>query len=248
MIEGRDKLQEAYRDDRVARDYVAERFTSPMGALLHRRQVDVVSALIARESIRRAAEIAPGPARVTIDVAPRLDRVTILDASAQMLGEARRRLAARGLADRVQFVQADAFKLPLAGPFDLVYSFRLIRHFERDDRLKLLRGIAAVLKPGGWLVYDAVNEVVSAPLRANAAPGEYAHYDALLRPDAIEREVAESGLKLESLIGVQHRYGALRKCQIYVAPRSAALARALMQLLDRSGGEPLEWVAVCRRA
>ena len=50
-----------------------------------------------------------------------------------------------------------------------------------------------------------------------------------------------------SLIGVQHRYGALMRCQIHVAPRSAALARVAMELMDRLGGEPLEWVVVCRR-
>jgi len=50
-----------------------------------------------------------------------------------------------------------------------------------------------------------------------------------------------------SLIGVQRRYTALLNCQIYLAPRSEALARGAMEIIDRSGGEPLEWVVICRR-
>jgi SAM-dependent methyltransferase len=250
MIGGREDLQKAYQDDRVAREYVATRFTSPLGALLHARQTGVVQRLIQEQGIERAAEIAPGPARLTVDIAPLLKHVTLLDASAQMLGEARRRLAGRGLAvdsGAFQFIQADAFKLPLKAQLELVYSFRLIRHFERADRLRLYGQIAGILKPGGFLVFDAVNEVVSAPLRANAKPGEYQHYDALLRPDALTEELRESGFTVVSLTGVQYRYGAMMATQVYVAPRSATLARAAMQVLDRLGGEPLEWVVVCRR-
>ena len=249
MIGGRDELQKAYRDDRVAREYVTTRFTSPLGALLHARQSEVVARVIREQAIECAAEIAPGPARLTVDVAPLLRRVTLLDASAQMLNEARRRLADRGLSPthQVQFVQADAFRLPLLDQLELVYTFRLIRHFERSDRIRLYREISGILKPGGWLVFDAVNEAVSAPLRARAQPGEYQHYDALLRPDALTEELREAGFEVSALEGVQHRYGAMMTCQVYLAPRSPSLARAVMEVLDRLGGEPLEWVVVCRR-
>ena len=249
MIKGQGELRRAYQDDRVAREYVDQRFTSPLGAMLHARQTRVLRALIGAQGIGRVAEIAPGPARLTVDVARLLKTVTLIDASAQMLGEARSRLAARHLADRVRLVQADAFHLPLAGEarFELVYSFRLIRHFQRDDRLRLYEQIRSILGPRGWLVFDAVNEAVSAPLRARAGPGEYAHFDDLLRPDMLAEELREAGFELVSLTGVQRRYPALLKCQTILAPRSALLARAAMEIIDRSGGEPLEWVVVCRR-
>jgi ubiquinone/menaquinone biosynthesis C-methylase UbiE len=247
MIKGRDELQKAYQDDRVAREYVGRRFVSPLGAMLHARQTRVVQQLIRDHAIQQAAEIAPGPARVTVDIAPLLQRVTLVDASSQMLQEARRNLAQRGTAARTTFVQGDAFQLPFKAQFDLVYTFRLIRHFQREDREKLYRQIAAILSSQGWLVFDAVNELVSAPLRARAQPGEYEHFDALLRPDGLREELRASGFNLISLTGVQRRYAALVKCQIYLAPRSRLLARAAMEVLDRLGGEPLEWIVVCRR-
>lgn len=247
VASGHEGIRSAYRDEEVARRYVATRFDSPLGELLHRRQVSVLRGVIGRNGVRRALEIAPGPARVTVDVAPVLESVTIADASVQMLEEAARRLTSRGVRDRVSLLQADAFNLPLRARCDLVYSFRLIRHFERGDRIRLYREIHSVLAPGGWLVFDAVNAVVSAPLRAKAAPGEYEHYDALLRPDEIESELRDAGFRLQSLTGVQHRYPTLMRCQILLAPRSAWLARAAMAALDRTGGEPLEWVVACRR-
>jgi len=247
MISGREELQNAYRDDRVAREYVARRFQSPLGALLHARQIGVVQQVIRQQRLRRAAEIAPGPARLTVDIAPLLESVTLVDASSQMLQEARQRLSERRLLSKARLVQADAFRLPLVNRFELVYTFRLVRHFDRADRLRLYREIAAILQPKGWLVFDAVNERVSGPLRARARPGEYEHFDALLTPAELREELGESGFEIVSLVGVQRRFSALIKCQIYLTPRSPALARAAMEVIDRLGGEPLEWIVVCRR-
>jgi hypothetical protein len=105
-----------------------------------------------------------------------------------------------------------------------------------------------VLKPGGVLVFDAVNELVSAGLRASAGPTEFRHYDALLRADEITAELRRAGFEVERLAGVQHRYKALAWLQVIVAPRSRRLARFLMNRVDGLGGEPLEWIVVCRRA
>ncbi len=246
MITGETAIRDAYRDDRVAADYVRNRFVEPLGALLHRRQTAVLRALIARARPSQVLEIAPGPARLTAEVAAALVRPPVLvDASGQMLLEARRRLAE---ADRsAALVEGDAFRLPFGAVFDLVYTFRLIRHFGDEDRGRLYRQIAEVLKPGGWLAFDAVNAEVAAPLRAAARPGEYAHYDALLDEASLRRELGAVGFGDVTLHGVQHRYRALQTVQNLVAPRSRAAARAAMAVLDRSGGPPLEWVVTCRR-
>jgi SAM-dependent methyltransferase len=194
-----------------------------------------------------AVEIAPGPARVSVDVVPALKRATLIDASAEMLAEAGRRLDERGLRARATLVRADAFNLPLRETVDLVYTFRLIRHFDRTDRLRLYREVASVLRPGGWLLFDAVNRVVSAPLRAAAKPGEFQHFDALLTPEELRDELGECGFSVTSLQGVQHRASVLGLCQIYLGPRSRRLSRLAMEIVDRTGGQPLEWVVTCRR-
>ncbi len=239
------EIRSAYRDEAVARDYVAQRFREPLGALLHDRQVHTVQRLIAAHDPRQILELAPGPARLTRDLVRSFGHGAVaLDASRQMLNEARRAL---GRAERlVRFVHGDAFQLPFAQAFDLVYSFRLIRHFDRADRMRLYGELRRVLAPGGLLVFDAVNVAVSAPLR-RANPQAYQHFDALLTVTDVVEELRECGFAVRRLDGVQHRYAWLSKVQVLLAPRSRMLARLAIEALDATGGEPLEWIVTCQR-
>ena len=245
MFRRPDEIRDAYRDDGVARAYVAERFREPLGALLHDRQVRAVQRVIAGHDPRHILELAPGPARLTLDLVASLGgRAVAIDASWQMLSEARRQLATANGA--VRFVHGDAFHLPFLPSFDLVYSFRLIRHFDAADRTRLYRQLHTVMRPGGLLIFDAVNELVSAPLRRQR-PEAYKHFDALLRPVELTRELDEAGFSVVGLDGVQHRFSLLSKVQVLVAPRSRPLARLAMECIEATGGEPLEWIVTCRR-
>lgn len=245
MIEGVRDIREAYRDPAVAAGYIDQRFRDPLGAQLHANQAAALRRLIRRHAPAQVLEIAPGPGRLTTEVARLVKSGTVVEASAPMLAEARRRLGAAGAA--WQFINADAFRLPLRREFDLVYAFRFVRHFDGADRARLYAGIARVLRPGGWFMCDAVNEAVSAPLRGEAAPGEYRHYDALHTPAGLRAELGAAGLEVVGLQPVQRRYRTLRAVQMLVAPRSPALARLAMAVIDRSGGAPLEWIVTCRR-
>jgi ubiquinone/menaquinone biosynthesis C-methylase UbiE len=243
MYQGQAEIRDAYRDAGVASQYIDKRFRAPLGALLHDRQSTFLRQLIRRERPQRILEIAPGPARLTADVVPVVTgSLTLVDASAQMLAEARHRLPS----GRASCVHGDAFRLPFSAAFDLVYTFRLVRHFEAADRLSMLKQISTVTRPGSLLVFDAVNAVVSRRVR-EADPDSHQHYDALMDPESIRAEAEAGGFRVESLIGVQHRFPTLRSLQILVAPRSRALARMAMEVVDRLGGEPLEWIVLCRR-
>jgi trans-aconitate 2-methyltransferase len=92
-----------------------------------------------------------GTGRVTELLLGRLPRgrVVALDFSAAMLVEARKRLAPFG--DRVSYVEADlARPLPLDGPVDAVLSTATFHWVMDHDAL--FEHLAAVLRPGGWLV------------------------------------------------------------------------------------------------
>jgi trans-aconitate 2-methyltransferase len=92
-----------------------------------------------------------GTGRVTEQLLARLPagRVVAIDQSAPMLAEARTRLRAYG--DRVDYVQADLGRpLPLAEPVDAVLSTATF-HWVPDHEA-LFANLAAVLRPGGWLV------------------------------------------------------------------------------------------------
>jgi len=246
VFRGVEEIRDAYRRDAVARNYIGERFTQPLGALLHERQVAALKRVIAAHQPASVLEIAPGPARLTSELAEAFSGLgAVMDASAQMLQEAKRRL---GSGTRWRPVQGDAFNLPFGAQFDLVYSFRLVRHFEERDRSALYRQIARVLRPGGMFVFDAVNELVSKPLRRRS-PGEYQHFDAMFRLDALKSELEAHGFTPLAFEGVQHRFPTMQRIQVLVGPRSRGLTRWLMEACDRMpAGEPLEWIVTCRRA
>lgn len=247
MIEGVPEMREAYRDEKVAKSYIENRFRRPLGYLLHQRQLAVLRKVIDEIRPRGVLEVAPGPARLTMEVAGMLKGSGVaIDASRQMLAEAAPRIKAASAHPWV-LAQGDAFCLPLVGPFDMAYTFRLIRHFDRPERIKLYRELARVLRPGGVLVFDAINEAESAPMRAGGAP-DLQHYDALLNPTALREELTEAGFTSIELTGVQHRYALQFKVDVLLSPRSYALSRLALEMIDRSpGGKPLEWVVTCRR-
>lgn len=92
-----------------------------------------------------------GTGRVTELLLARLPRgrVVALDRSGAMLDEARRRLAAHG--DRVSYVQADLEQpLPVDGRVDAVLSTATFHWVLDHDAL--FANLAAVMRPGGWLV------------------------------------------------------------------------------------------------
>ena len=92
-----------------------------------------------------------GTGRVTELLLARLPRgrVVALDASASMLEQAQGRLATFG--DQVLYLQADLERpLPIAQPVDAVLSTATFHWVKDHDAL--FANLAAVLRPGGWLV------------------------------------------------------------------------------------------------
>ena len=99
----------------------------------------------------RVLDAGCGSGRVTELLAERLPRgrVVALDASASMIDATRERLARFG--DRIEFVVADLGQpLPVAEPVDAILSTATFHWVPDHDAL--FRNLAAVLRPGGWLV------------------------------------------------------------------------------------------------
>jgi ubiquinone/menaquinone biosynthesis C-methylase UbiE len=247
MQVGRSNIRQAYRDPEESRNYIETRFVEPLGAILHARQARVLKRVIASTQPERVLEIAPGPARLTTEVASLVRRGIALDGSRPMLDIARQRLRENG-GDHWRLLNGDAFELPFTRAFNLVYTFRLIRHFDETDRRRLYEQIRRVLLDGGVLVFDAINELVAGRHRASApdSAGSIRYYDALLTMDQVKGELQATGFEVVSMDGVQHHYPVLQQIQNLAAPRSRMLARAAMELVDRTGGEPAEWVVTAR--
>jgi ubiquinone/menaquinone biosynthesis C-methylase UbiE len=239
-------VKEYYFDEKRAQDYIDDRFRSPLFRMLHNKQVQAVNDLIVAENLGRLLELAPGPARLSVHIR-NFTSGTLVDSSQAMLDVARQRLEAAGALQKWSFEQADIFNLGLNETFDLVYTFRFIRHFEKDKRQQLYDVIRRHLEPGGWLIFDAVNEAVSAPLR-EASPEEYPVYDELYRkPDLID-ELNEEGFEVHNLISLQCHFSAQKRINDLARFGVGRLAEKLIVMMERPDApNPLEWIVVCRK-
>jgi SAM-dependent methyltransferase len=235
-----------YRDPRIVERYLADRFASPLGALLHARQSAIVERTLSALPSRRVLEVAAGPARFLPELARHSARAVFVDLSLPMLCAARAAAAATPIAGA--WVAADAASLPLRdAAFDLTLAFRFLRHLDDPTRMRIYDELARVVAPGGTLLFDAVNERVSAAVR-RAAPSTHPLPDRLYREADLRDEVRATRFELVSLTPVQRRYPLARRLQILIAPRSRRLASWLIGRIEKGGGEPLEWVVECRRA
>ena len=96
-------------------------------------------------------DVATGTAAVAIELVRQKDCTVVgLDQSAEMLAEARRRIALAGLTSRISLVEEDARTLPFTdGHFDALTFTYLLRYV--DDPAATLKELARVVKPGGTI-------------------------------------------------------------------------------------------------
>jgi 2-polyprenyl-3-methyl-5-hydroxy-6-metoxy-1,4-benzoquinol methylase len=101
---------------------------------------------------KRVLEVGCGIGTDSINFARAGARLTAVDLSSESLRIAAQRADVMGVADDIEFIQANAEELTstLTGePYDLIYSFGVIHHTPRPERA--LAEIRALMAPGGTL-------------------------------------------------------------------------------------------------
>lgn len=96
----------------------------------------------------RVLDLGCGEGRDSVFFAVRGFEVTGVDASLAGLRKAER--LARGHGVEVRWLHGDMARLPLDGPFDLVYSCGAIHYVPRRERARLFPRLKALTPPGGY--------------------------------------------------------------------------------------------------
>jgi SAM-dependent methyltransferase len=242
-----------YESGAIAGAYLDKRMQFSWQRMLHRDQVSVLSRTIARLAPATLLEVAPGPARLAVEL-NHVAHGTMVENSEEMIAIARERLAGAGLASRWDVLQGDAFNLGgyvKPGSFDFAYTFRFLRHFRTPEREQLYDNLRQSLKPGGHLVFDVVGDVVYQQVEARnpqRAAGEIAIYDVTYTAQSFTEEMERNGFEVVKLHPILKHFGLQSllsyKLDDVVGPLIPPALRAL-ELLPSSS--PLEWVAVCRK-
>lgn len=152
-------------------DSVAERYdlmNDLMSLGLHRAWKRFVSEIAAVRSGDRVLDLAGGTGDLARLLVPKVGDqgcVVLADVNMTMLARGRDRLIDHGMIDRVEYVLADAEKLPLRErSFDCVcigFGLRNVTH-----KSGALQSIYRTLKPGGRLLILEFSHVTSPSLRA----------------------------------------------------------------------------------
>ncbi len=101
---------------------------------------------------KRVLEVGCGIGTDSINFARAGAELTAVDLSSESLQIARQRAEVMGVADRIEFINANAEELSSAvsgGPYHLVYSFGVIHHTPNPERA--LAGMRTLTAPGGTL-------------------------------------------------------------------------------------------------
>ncbi|MBI5136401.1 MAG: class I SAM-dependent methyltransferase [Nitrospirae bacterium] len=244
-------VRSLYQDDKVAGKYLAERFRFSWWRQLHRCQVAAVNRTIAERGAQDVLEVAPGPARLSTEVTG-MRRGTLVEASPQMIAVARRRLESAGLTHLWDLREGNAFDLSgLGREFDLVYTFRFIRHFQEPERARFYEQVHRRLRPGGLFLYDAVGKHVrdaqerSVGGRRNGLKVYDVTYASV---DELAAEMRRHGFELDGAESVLNHFrfqSWLSHKLDDVAPRMVERA---IHLLDHVASDhPLEWICRFRK-
>lgn len=216
ITKGTDAIRNRYRQNEVVNGYEKARFSSFLGKLTHNMEIKAVNSALEQTQPQKLLEIAVGPGRVSKDLGF-FETAVGIDTSNPMLKIARENVKNH----RWCFLNADVMNMPYHDKsFDAIVTFRLLRHFTKDERTRAYREIHRVLKPDGILILDALNRntgiitkifdktyryiiQIMAKLIGGKSDGIY---DVLYTKNNLEKELMESGFQIKSINGIIYAY------------------------------------------
>lgn len=244
-VSGRNRLKRYYQGKAVASGYLEKRFSAPIYSSEHDKQVAILNSIISRYRPKKVLEIAPGPARITVDIKT---GGTAIDNSKSMLSIARKR--SKKSKYMWNFVRGDAFNLKFPPEsFDMVYTFRFIRHFKLKERKRIYAEVRKVLKAGGFFVFEIPNRKKNLIVRKMVGEEKYNVYDFMTDERQIKEEIVSEGFEVIQMIGTStHFFTQVLISKISEFFRINNLGKKAIGMVEKIHSKtPLEWVIICRK-
>ncbi len=233
------EIKRYYENEKLAREYINSRFSRPLGRLIHSNQVSALNSLIAERKIKNIIDMACGPGRLSKDLTG-LKQGYAVDNSKAML-----KLAKKNLDKIWKIEKVDAFRINIKEKFDLIYSFRFVRHFDINKRIILYKNFRKLMKKGSYFVFDVPNNSIYKDY-SKKYPSPI--YDEHWTKESIKRELKDNGFKTMTLIpNIKHF-----KIQEFISKFSKIrfLSHILFFIIKfiefMPSKQPYEWIAVAK--
>jgi len=241
-----------YKNSRVAEEYIQRRFSFSWSNFLHQRQVAEVNRVICNHHPGKILELAPGPARIAADLKG-VSKGLMIEYSQEMIKRAKLRLKLAGLDSVWDLRHGNAFHLDeFQNKFDFLYTFRFIRHFKIKERERLYHNIYTCLKPDGFFMLDVVNRFIREKLDVkndNKPKGELDVYDMTYSEKEFREEINTYGFEVLSMTPLLSLFELQSWLSYKFDKYINKLIYMVVFLLERIPSQnPLEWVALCRKA
>lgn len=212
-------IHDFYRNKDLVANYERERFFSFVGRLTTIMEMEALLNTLKQIRPQELLEIAVGTGRISKHM-DFFDGAVGIDTSSEML-----KYATKDMPDnRWNFCKADVFNMPFEDEsFDCVVTFRLIRHFTKEERKKAYQEINRVLRKNGFLIMDVLNEDVGIVAKSikklkkifrfilrkvrNDGYGKHQEiYDVTYIFADFEKEITESGFQIIKKSGIICKY------------------------------------------
>lgn len=204
LVKGQAEIKKYYSKMEIAQNYKKERFVRYPQNCIDFLERKSVCAIIndkygkRKQKLPELLDIAPGDGRITQE-SLKFGRCTAVDASAAMLDVLKERL---GRDARLRVIHADYFEDTIGDQYDVVTTFRYLRHFEYASRKELYKKIHGNLKENGILIFDVPNLVFEMKLREVTGWENYNIYDMFWTKEDMVRELDEHGFYVEYVIAI----------------------------------------------
>ena len=197
-VETPQEIKGFYKDSKTVDVYEEGRYGNIKRSLYHWMDCDAIEYFMDKNIVEQnplVLDLACGTGRLTRSLWRPHRRIKSLDYSFEMLSAAK--VKVENLKIPFAPVCGDVFSLPLKNnSLNGIFTIRCIRHFHKEERVRIYRELCRVLKEGGVLIFDVLNADV------DREAGKRKVYDETYTLSEITAELKENGFVLrERLAG-----------------------------------------------
>ncbi|SHK68100.1 Glycosyltransferase involved in cell wall bisynthesis [Anaerocolumna jejuensis DSM 15929] len=199
LVKGHDAIKQYYQNEEIAEKYNEERFLQfPFNYFdaFERTSIDIAFESYMKEHIK-ILDIACGDGRI-VQENLKYGSCTAVDSSQAMLNIVKNRYGHNNVKTQI----CDFFIDSIEDKFDVITTFRYIRHYDYAQRKSIYHKIWNTLNDEGMLVFDAPNIRYAMKERNGDNWGYYNIYDVFWTEETIKKELSDNNFILYYLIPI----------------------------------------------